>query len=252
MWLKKLIKRFLNFWGIVIVVYRDPDKGKSKDDLRISEYKEEGKRFTWLKQYNLNTIIDIGANEGQFANKILSIFPNIEVHCFEPLKDAYQELQRNFKNQQNVHLYNCGLGESNSEKEIFKNEYSPSSSLLPMLDLHKVNFDYAVDVVPERITIRKLDEVMEDKVKRPLLVKIDVQGYEMFVLKGGQSVIKQADVVIIETSFYPLYSGQPLFEDIYDYFKNAGYKYVGNIEQLLVPVDFKILQADAIFVKGKI
>ncbi len=121
-----------------------------------------------------------------------------------------------------------------------------------MLDLHKVNFDYAVDVVPERITIRKLDEVMEEKIKGPLLVKIDVQGYEMFVLKGGQSVIKQADVVIIETSFYPLYAGQPLFEDIYDYFKNAGYKYVGNIEELLAPVDFKILQADAIFVKGKI
>ncbi|MGI8584344.1 MAG: hypothetical protein ACR2KX_19295 [Chitinophagaceae bacterium] len=52
--------------------------------------------------------------------------------------------------------------------------------------------------------------------------------------------------------FIPCMLDQPLFEDIYDYSKNAGYKYAGNIEELLAPVDFKILQADAIFVKGKI
>lgn len=212
-------------------------------------YQREGKRFAWLEEYNFRTIIDVGANEGQFAGKILTVFPQAEIHCFEPLHNVFEKLQSNFKGQKNVFLYNYGLGSANEQKDIFKNEYSASSSLLEMLDLHKTNFDFAVDVVPEQISIKRLDDIFAHEMARPLLIKIDVQGYEMYVLHGGTSVIMKADVVIIETSFYPLYDGQPLFEDIYNFFINAGYKYVGNVEELLAPADFKILQADAVFIK---
>jgi hypothetical protein len=82
------------------------------------------------------------------------------------------------------------------------------------------------------------------------LIKIDVQGYEMQVLKGGERVIQSADVIIIETTFVPLYKDQPLFADIYNYFTSRGFRYAGNIEQLLAPINNQILQADAIFIKS--
>lgn len=234
----------------VIIQKTQEDEEKEKNQLLQERYIIEGKRFEWLRSYNFKTILDIGANEGQFASKILTIFPEAEIHCFEPLHSVFEQLQLNFKNISNVVVYNFGLGASTEEKNIFRNEYSASSSVLEMLDLHKENFDFAVAVEPEKISIKKLDEVFITEIPKPLLIKIDVQGYEMYVLEGGKSAIPQAEVIIIETSFYPFYDNQPLFDDIYQYFTQWGYRYVGNIEQLEAPKDQKILQADAIFVKG--
>jgi hypothetical protein len=73
----------------------------------------------------------------------------------------------------------------------------------------------------------------------------------MYVLKGGERIAKGADLIIIETTFQPLYKGQPLFRDIYDWMLGAGFTYAGNMEQLLAPTDNQILQADAIFINNK-
>lgn len=250
--MKKLLKRLFNYFGIDIVRYnKNAVQLKESLDSQDYYYQTEGKRFQWLKEYNFKTIIDIGANEGQFAGKISFIFPEAHIHCFEPLNQDYNNLANKFKDRANFSIYNFGLGDANEEKKIFRNEYTPSSSLLEMLDLHKSNFDYAVKVEPEIIKLRLLDDVFPGDIPKPLLIKIDVQGYEMHVLKGGEKAIRQADVCIIETSFYPLYKGQPLFDDIYEYFSQRGFRYAGNVEQLIAPSDNKVLQADAVFIKRK-
>lgn len=82
-----------------------------------------------------------------------------------------------------------------------------------------------------------------------MLVKIDVQGYEDRVIRGGQRVISRAKVLIVETSFQTLYDGQPLFEDIYDTLLKMGFRYIGALWQLRSPLNGSILQADSIFVK---
>lgn len=247
---KKILKKAFNYTGFNIT--RVPKKSipKTEEEILAKIYYEEGRRFQWLEEYNIDCIIDIGANEGQFARKILTIFPEVQIHCFEPLQDVFKQLQFNFKDNKNVFIYNFGLGNNTREDTIFRNESSASSSLMEMLDLHKSNFDFAIKVVPEQITIKRLDDIFPGEIARPLLIKIDVQGYEKYVLEGGDSVIAQADVIIIEVSFHPLYADQPLFEDIYDYFKKRGYRYLGNIEQLVAPKDHKVLQADAVFIKS--
>lgn len=211
--------------------------------------RKEAARFKWLVPYNFITIIDVGANEGQFAKKIRYIFPNAILHCFEPIPDVFTQLKNNFKDQGSIFFYNYGLSEANEEKNIFSNEYSASSSVLEMLDLHKENFDFAVKSEPVAIKMKPLDSFFITPVPGPILLKIDVQGYEMFVLKGGESVLSQSDMIIIETTFHPLYKDQPLFEDIYDHLTARGFRYIGNVEQLVAPTDKKILQADAVFAK---
>ena len=81
------------------------------------------------------------------------------------------------------------------------------------------------------------------------MVKIDVQGLEDKVIAGGEDVIAAARVLIIETSFVPLYKGGPLFHDIYAILKQRGFTYHGNFEQLVSPQDGRVLQADAIFIR---
>jgi FkbM family methyltransferase len=203
----------------------------------------------WLKVYKIRTILDVGANEGQFAEKMLAVCPEATIHCFEPLKDAFENLSVKFSGKKNLIAHNFGLGSASEDKIIHCNEYSPSSSMLEMLELHKSNFDFAVKVEEKTISIKRLDDCFLDQLAKPLLLKIDVQGYEMHVLEGGERTAKQADVIIIETTFRPLYKGQPLFEDIFNWMTQRGFSFAGNLEQLMAPLDNAILQADAIFVK---
>ena len=244
--MKKVIKGFFSILGLQ--VGRMPPKSPASDSKFVYQNNEP---LAWLRKFDIGSIIDVGSNEGQFASKILKVLPDARVHCFEPIRDVYAQLVENFKDNKNVFTYNCGLGETNEELQININEYSASSSMLEMLDLHRDNFDFAVKVAPQTISVRKLDEVLIDLPAEPMLLKIDVQGYEMHVLKGGEKVAGRADLIIIETTFHPLYKGQPLFRDIYDWMLGAGFTYAGNMEQLLAPTDNQILQADAIFINNK-
>jgi hypothetical protein len=84
----------------------------------------------------------------------------------------------------------------------------------------------------------------------PLLIKIDVQGYEDRVLRGGEETVKRAQVLIVETSFQRLYEEQALFEDVFRLLSGWGFRYAGALDQLLNPRSGEALQQDSIFVKA--
>ena len=100
------------------------------------------------------------------------------------------------------------------------------------------------------VQVKKLDKIAHElDIKDEMLIKIDVQGYEDRVIKGGQNVISKARILIIETSFRLLYGGQVMFEDIYALITGMGFSYKGALGQLKSPIDGSILQADSIFIK---
>ena len=150
----------------------------------------------------------------------------------------------------NFRAFNYALGGADESMEMHMNDFTPSSSLLPIADLHVQAFPYTAKEYMKRVEIKKLDIVAEElHLDDNLLIKMDVQGYEDRVIRGGQSVISRARVLIVETSFQLLYDGQLLFEDIYDILLKMGFRYVGNLEQLRSPLDGSVLQADSIFIK---
>lgn len=207
-------------------------------------------KYKWLQKIGINTVLDVGANNGKFANDINKILPEAKIFSFEPLHDVYEQLVENTKHINRIKCFNFALGESDTEDIIYRSEYSESSSLLKMGKLHKEAFPYTANSYEEKIQIKKLDSMTDElKIERPLLFKMDVQGYEISVLKGAGDLLKKIDVVITETSYFELYQDQPLFKEIYDYLNEAGFKYVGNMEQFTDPNDGKILQADSIFIK---
>ena len=205
---------------------------------------------SWLKEIGFKTIIDIGANEGQFASKMRKLFPNAMVYSFEPIPDVHKKLSSQFNGDKNFISYNCALGDKDENKEINLNEYNPSSSLLKMGEIHKKHFDFARKETSCPIVVRRLDDLISaESLSKPVLIKIDVQGFEDHVINGGKEVISFCRMIIIEVSFKELYIGQPLFDDIYKLLCSMGFKYSGNYEQLISPDDGSILQADAIFLK---
>ncbi|MEJ7678570.1 MAG: FkbM family methyltransferase [Segetibacter sp.] len=208
------------------------------------------KERLWLINKGFRTIIDVGANEGQFASKMRKLFPSSEIHSFEPIPDVYNKLLEHFKDDPKFFGYNYALGNKHKEAQIYLNEYSPSSSLLKMEDEHKKHFDFAKKESACNIVIKRIDDVMQiEFLQKPVLLKIDVQGFEEQVIQGGKMFIKGCEMIIIEVSFTELYNQQPLFHTIYKLLFTLGFKYSGNYEQLISPEDGSILQADAIFIK---
>lgn len=209
-------------------------------------------KYNWLISRNINSVLDIGANIGNFSLFIKKILPHSSIYAFEPLKECYLQLIDNTRNLDNVKCYNFALGEDISSSTIYHSQFAPSSSILPMDDMHKQAFPHSKESSIEKIEINTLNNFFQtNEITTPILMKIDVQGYEKQVLQGAQNVLSLIDIIIVETSFVELYKDQALFDEIYSLMSQNSFKYFGNFDQIKDPNSGLVLQADAIFIKNK-
>ena len=174
--LKKVIKKFIHFFGVDVKKYNPNDN-----------------ELNALKSYDIGTILDIGANIGQFAVEARKFFPEALIYSFEPIDDCYNDLLKQLENDDKFKAFNFALGEENKEEAININSYSPSSSILKLAELHKNNFSYAQEDSIQKIKVKKLDEIFDSLDKNGnILIKMDVQGYEDRVIGGGKLSILKA------------------------------------------------------------
>jgi len=216
------------------------------------EYKISVGEYKWLQDYGIKTVIDVGANIGQFALMIHKIINDAAIYSFEPISECYKELVNKEDQINKLKCFNLALGKETREGVINRNEFLPSSSILDMESLHKEAFPYTAKTNQEKINITSLDKIHNeiDWVQK-ILLKIDVQGYELEVLEGAKNSLNSVDLIIVETTFLKLYNNQPLFEDVYNFLYSRSFRYRGNFDQIINPNTGRILQADAIFVKEK-
>jgi len=208
--------------------------------------------YEWLKVRNIRTVLDIGANTGQFAQQICRVLPNAMLYSFEPLEDCYKELLKRMGHIPKFRAFNFALGDKNGQADIYRNDYTPSSSLLSMEELHKRAFPFTSHATVQKILIRRLDDIVNEMdIVENVLVKIDVQGTEDKVIMGGERLLSRTSIMIVETSFRTLYHGQPLFDTIYEMLKQKGFVYAGSEDTIRNPNDGSILQCDLVFCKAE-
>lgn len=205
---------------------------------------------SYYQQLGIKTILDIGANTGQSVITFRQAFPEATIHAFEPLPDCFNELSINVSGIEKVELHNIAVSDQAGILGFEQNEFSPSSSALPMTKEHMENFPFTKNSRNTKVTADTLDNILsKTAIEKNLLIKIDVQGYEKHVINGGLSTFSSATLIIMETTFETMYRGEPLFNEIYETMHSIGFKYAGAFDQLLSPQTNKILQQDAIFVK---
>lgn len=228
-----------------------PDLVK-KDNEKMEIYKKEQEILNqnrWLMEKDIKSVLDIGANIGQFAKKARFIFPEASIYSFEAIPDIYEMLVNNFSSDKKFKSYNIGLGNEKGETTFYVNDFSDSSSFLKMNNTHKENFpitNHGEKAI--LVNIDKLDNIISvEEIEPPYLVKLDVQGFEREVILGGKTIIGNADYVISEVSFVELYEGQILFDTVYEMMKELDFEYIGSFGQLRSYVNNEIMQADAIF-----
>ncbi|MDI6767804.1 MAG: FkbM family methyltransferase [Bacteroidota bacterium] len=203
----------------------------------------------WLQHLNINMVLDIGANEGLFTEMIHSIIPTASIIAFEPLPECSKKLHELQQSIPSLSVIPYALGDEERERTIYRNAFLPSSSLLKTEKLHQIAFPYTKHTREELIKISTLDILLKGNIlKRRILAKIDVQGYELHVLKGAVQTLPLIDIIIVETSYFSLYQDQSTFAEVYDFLTKKGFLFIGNFDQMYNPQNGIVLQGDAIFV----
>lgn len=203
----------------------------------------------WLRDIGFRSILDVGANDGQFAAAAHAVFPDAAIYSFEPIPDCFAKLTKTMAGVPKFKAFDLGLGAASGEMQINRSDFSPSSSFRPMAGLHKSVYPHTAHSVPLTVRVETLDGVAKGlELAEPLLLKMDVQGYEDQVLAGGGDTARRAAAIITEVSYETLYDGQPLFDAIYRSITGMGFVYKGSLEQTEDNAG-RALFADGIFVR---
>lgn len=172
---------------------------------------------------SLKTIVDVGANVGQFALLSRIVQPDARVISFEPISSTASTFRDVIGNDDMVTLYETALGQTTGMACIHVTARADSSSLLKPQQIMEV-FPGTHEVGVQTIKVSRLDEVLRlDAIERPALLKLDVQGFEGQVLKGGATLLPSFDWVYCEISFIELYEGQPLANELIAWLGEHGF-----------------------------
>ncbi len=193
--------------------------------------------WTWIKStLTIKTVIDIGANTGEYVEYLGSFFEPSALYAFEPLASCQPRLRELAEQFPHMQIFQLALDDHEGEETFWENEYGPSSSLLQVTDIHKEAFPHTERETATTVKVARLDDVLDvNALERGILIKIDVQGVEDRVIRGGQAIFSAADAVLIELSFMQLYDRQPIFDEVNDQLRGLGLRLVGVKNQIEDP-----------------
>lgn len=197
------------------------------------------------------TVLDVGANTGQFAVAAAKLMHAAEVHCFEPHPGCQQTLKKLSAVLPALVLHPCGLGEQEGVLDFHLNSHSHSSSFLSLGEQHRLSFPQAREISVTPVRVSTLDrECSGLQFAPPVLLKIDVQGFESVVIRGAAATLSRVDYVVVETSFRNLYDGEMLFPEFMTLMKSYGFDFARPVGVLADPRTGEILQIDALFTRS--
>ena len=164
----------------------------------------------------LRTVVDVGANTGQWSGMLLNLVRPEKLVIVEPLPDAFAVLRKKFGNNRRVQLHNLAIGERESVETLKITRDTTGASLLqPREEMRAVigsNWTITSEV---EVNMTTLDRLLADLGEISLL-KIDVQGYEKHVLVGAKQILSKTKFLLIELNFMPQYEGGSWFGDVHE------------------------------------
>ena len=200
-----------------------------------------------LRLLNCDTVVDIGANRGQFALVARKCFPKAQIISFEPLELPTEIYRGVFLKDKNAQLFPFAIGPECGDRKIHISKRDDSSSLLPITLLQDALFPGTAEVTTDSIRIGPLDSfIVAERITKPALLKLDVQGFELSALHGCETLLGNFDYVYAECSFVELYSGQALAHEIIQYLRDRGFDLRG-IYNLTYDDRGACIQADFLF-----
>jgi FkbM family methyltransferase len=208
--------------------------------------------FAALNSVQVDLVLDVGANVGQFAVRLRSVGYAGRLVSFEPLEEEWQALCRAAAGDALWQVHPRGaVGDYDGATQINVAGNSVSSSLLPMLEAHSTAARESSYVGAQQVQIFRLDSVAGPYLQgaaRPFL-KIDAQGYEWQILDGAAATLPRMQGLLCELSLVSLYEGQRLWLEMIERLAGAGFTLWSIQDGFVDPRDGRTLQVNAIFLR---
>jgi FkbM family methyltransferase len=192
-----------------------------------------------------NTLIDAGANKGQFSLAFRYLRPRAHIIAFEPLPEAADAFERLFAQDRAACLQRSAVAASDGAAEFHVADRADSSSLLRPGAGQERAFGVCSRTTIE-VPVTRLDHSLDiGSLAHPILLKVDVQGGELGVFEGCDA-LEEIDFIYVELSFVELYEGQPLFQDVSEYLVRRRFNVRGIFNQVMT-AEYGPTQVDVLF-----
>jgi FkbM family methyltransferase len=165
-------------------------------------------------------VLDVGANSGDWTLNLRRYFPDSEIHAFEPSKSTYAVLLASTKHLENVSTYNFGFGDLEQSQLLFYEKEKSGMASLYKRDLSRISIDFDKF---EKVQIKRLDNWLTQSKVQANVLKIDVEGHELAVLKGLGDYLQELKMIQFEFGGTDIDS-RTFFQDFWNIFKNTNFR----------------------------
>ena len=217
--------------------------------LDVSHYRPfSRRRASRVHELGIRTVVDVGANAGQYGRALRAAGYTGAIISLEPQAAAFADLERAASADSFWECLNVAAGAERANARLNVASNTTSSSLLAMTDEHTAGAPTVAAVGHEIVTVRPLDEVVLP-VELPVMLKLDVQGYEAKVLAGAEGLLTSTALLECELSLARLYEGQESFAGMVSMLDGYGFALVDLDPFFYDPRDGRVLALDGLFVR---
>jgi FkbM family methyltransferase len=203
-----------------------------------------------LRSQAIDTVLDVGANVGQFATLLRNAGYRGRIISVEPLSGAYAQLHRRAARDGAWQSVNAAIGDAGTTAIMHVSANSFSSSILPMTSAHVAAAPGSESIGTEEVAMTGVPDLVTKYGVDPAhtLLKIDTQGFEGHVLDSAADLVGQFAAIQLEMSFVELYAGQPLFEELKARMEAAGLS-LWSLDAGISDQQGRLLQCDGLFLR---
>ena len=204
-----------------------------------------------IEQHHVSTILDVGANIGQYSIDVFKHGFKGQIYSFEPIPSVYMELSNTAKKYSMWEVFNLGVGRKEEEIMINVSENFVSSSILKVEEASLSAEPTTRITHQEKVKLTTIDSFVDShpQLKGEILLKLDVQGYELEALGGALKSLKKIKLIQAELSFTKLYENGPLYDEVAGFLKGQGYEVFTIMPGFRDEETGRMLQADGLFIR---
>lgn len=209
--------------------------------------------------FSPKVVYDIGASNGSWTWTVAKVLENATFHLFEPQFEsdpAYAKTIANVKRYtSNVTLHPIALGAGNGKGRLNLFDASAAASMLDPTPVSRLKqlFNFKSGKSSRSVPVHRLDDYARSRgLEQPDIIKMDVQGFELEVLKGANRILGNAKLIMAECWLARSYGPRtPLLADIVAYLEPKGFWLI-DLGDVFYEARHRMVAIDAVFMEKKL